>query len=295
MQPVEFERMLVRFTNQELISYMMNNSFLQREMKCVHCKVFMELKSYEQVKEKLVWRCNNTLCPKYRNRTSIRHLSFFSDLTIDFLSFFQLLISWEQGQAITLSANFLNISRPTASKIKNKIVNRMGEPKFENDKLGGPGKIINIDETMLNYKCKSHRGRSPDNKTDALVIVECVPHVVRVLAKVIPDKCASTILPIVIANVVSGSTIFTDEHRSYSALTSLGFEHGTVCHKFNFVDRMTGVHTQHVESLNNCIKQEIKKQKGVSTSSRQKFLNEFCWFFNNKERRLEKLLILVKI
>ncbi|KCZ74977.1 hypothetical protein H311_04052, partial [Anncaliia algerae PRA109] len=28
---------------------------------------------------------------------------------------------------------------------------------FSNNKLGGPGKIIQVDETMLNYKCKSHR------------------------------------------------------------------------------------------------------------------------------------------
>lgn len=45
--------------------------------------------------------------------------------------------------------------------------------KLNNDfqpKLGGPGRIIQIDETMMNYKCKSHRGRSNDNKTDAIVL-----------------------------------------------------------------------------------------------------------------------------
>ena len=34
--------------------------------------------------------------------------------------------------------------------------------------MGGPGKIVQIDETMLNYKAKSHRGRSPSNKTDSV-------------------------------------------------------------------------------------------------------------------------------
>ncbi|KCZ77920.1 hypothetical protein H311_01063, partial [Anncaliia algerae PRA109] len=36
----------------------------------------------------------------------------------------------------------------------------------------GPGSIVQIDETMMNFKCKSHRGRSTLNKTDALVIIE---------------------------------------------------------------------------------------------------------------------------
>jgi transposase-like protein len=159
------------------------------------------------------------------------------------------------------AAKILGISRPTLVKLKRKIFEKIGNVSFESDKLGGPGKIINIDETMLNYKCKSHKGRSPENKTDALLIVECDPHVKRVMAVTIPDKRAATILPIIISNVVSGSTIYTDEHRSYSALSTFGFEHGTVCHKYNFVDRVTGVHTQHVESFNNCIKQEIKKRK----------------------------------
>ncbi|KCZ79051.1 hypothetical protein H312_03560 [Anncaliia algerae PRA339] len=39
---------------------------------------------------------------------------------------------------------------------------------FESNKLGGPGFVVQIDETMLNFKCKSHRGRTANNKTDAL-------------------------------------------------------------------------------------------------------------------------------
>jgi hypothetical protein len=32
--------------------------------------------------------------------------------------------------------------------------------------------MVQIDEIMLNYKCKSRRGRSPANKSDALVLCE---------------------------------------------------------------------------------------------------------------------------
>jgi hypothetical protein len=44
----------------------------------------------------------------------------------------------------------------------------------------------------------------------------------------------------------------------------------------------SGVNTQGVESLNNGLKREIKKRKGVRTLDRQKILSECVWRWNNK-------------
>lgn len=112
----------------------------------------------------------------------------------------------------------------------------MPEPNFVDNKLGDIDIVVQVDETMLNCSCKSHRGRSPDNRTDALVIVEVRSSVSRVFAKVIPNKKAETIIPLICNNVISGSTIYTDEHRAYYSLTSNGYVHGSVCHKYHFVD-----------------------------------------------------------
>jgi hypothetical protein len=48
----------------------------------------------------------------------------------------------------------------------------MMKPDFRNNKLGDPGVIVKLDETMLNFKRKSHRGSAYTNKTDAFCIVE---------------------------------------------------------------------------------------------------------------------------
>jgi IS1 family transposase len=56
-----------------------------------------------------------------------------------------------------------------------------------------------------------------------------------------------------------GSTIHTDDWPSYKDLNSGGFQHASVVHKHYFVDPVTGVHTQHVESYNNKIKRRIKE------------------------------------
>ncbi|KAG0438059.1 hypothetical protein DMUE_3331 [Dictyocoela muelleri] len=96
---------------------------------------------------------------------------------------------------------------------------------------------------MLNYKVKSHRGRPPENKTDALCIIEFENESKRVFATIINDKIELTIVPIICSQVASNSTIWTDEHRAYSNLKDLFHDHKTVCHKYQFINYDTGVNT----------------------------------------------------
>ncbi|KAG0419258.1 hypothetical protein DMUE_6377, partial [Dictyocoela muelleri] len=167
-------------------------------------------------------------------------------------------------------------------RIIKKLVDKIPEVDFSNNKLGGPGRIVQIDETMLNFKCKSHRGRPPGNKTDALCIIEINNKITRVFATVIPDKKAETIIPIIFNQVTPNSIIWTDEHPSYSSLSSLNFIHDTVCHKYSFMNNKTGANTQAVESFHNELKREIKNRKGIKTDYRKVFLKEWCFYYNNR-------------
>jgi hypothetical protein len=59
---------------------------------------------------------------------------------------------------------------------------------FKNNKISSPGVIVPLDETMMNLKCKSHRGRGyQKNKTDAFGIIELKGCITRAIAVVIPD------------------------------------------------------------------------------------------------------------
>ena len=159
---------------------------------------------------------------------------------------------------------------------------------FTDDKLGGPSKIIQIDETALNHSIKAQGGKIPANKTDALCIVKFEENINRTYACVKENKKALTILPIICANVASNSIIHTDEHKSYSALNNMGSVHDTVCHKYTFINPETGANTQAVESFNNSLKLDIKKRskKGL----RQEFLKEFGWKFNNTVDGFEMII-----
>ncbi len=65
----------------------------------------------------------------------------------------------------------------------------------------------------------------PDNKTDALVIVEKGRHVERVFACIILNMRTKTLLPIICSHVAVGSTVHTNKHKIYSALGKIGFIH----------------------------------------------------------------------
>ncbi len=125
----------------------------------------------------------------------------------------------------------------------------MPKPDFPRAKLGGSYMVVQIDETMMNFKVKSHRGRSPTNRTDALCIVEIYEGITRAFATVIPNKCAGTLMPIICLQVAPNSIIWTDEHKSYAFLKDFTFTHDSVCHKYHFINSETGVNTQAVETF----------------------------------------------
>ncbi|KCZ79848.1 hypothetical protein H312_02761 [Anncaliia algerae PRA339] len=62
----------------------------------------------------------------------------------------------------------IDIGSNTIEKNILKIISRIPETDSSSQKLGGRGFFIRIDEAMLNYKCKSHRGSSSVNRTDVL-------------------------------------------------------------------------------------------------------------------------------
>ena len=59
--------------------------------------------------------------------------------------------------------------------------------------------------------------------------VEYWDSILRAFTKILTDKQASTTIPIIYYQVAAHSTIYTDEHRSYSSFNSLNFIHDSVC------------------------------------------------------------------
>ncbi|KAG0423786.1 hypothetical protein DMUE_6126, partial [Dictyocoela muelleri] len=284
---------ILRKDDRGMVEYLMQNRFIPNEICCAACRCPMNLCPYTRNIDSFAWRCISKSCKNYKKYISIRKDTFFEGFNIDIRTILRILIRYLMKQPLySIMQCFKGGS--TIRRVIEKFNDFIPEANFSENKLGGPGIIVQIDETMMNFKCKSHRGRSADNNTDALCIVEFREEITRAYAQIIPNKRADTIIPIICSQVANQSIIWTDEHRSYGNLSSFGFNHSTVCHKYEFINHSNGTNTQAVESFHNQLKLWIKKQKGVKTCCRARFLKVFLFFFNNRNNLLESGLNLIK-
>ncbi|KAG0437035.1 hypothetical protein DMUE_3914, partial [Dictyocoela muelleri] len=119
---------------------------------------------------------------KYKCYKSVRENCFFENFDVDIRFIFQVLLKYITRTPIYSIFAHFGRKKSTIMKIIAKINSLIPEPDFSMNKLGGANRIVQIDETMLNYKCKSHRGRSPENRTDALCIIEVGSRILRAFA-----------------------------------------------------------------------------------------------------------------
>ena len=121
----------------------------------------------------------------------------------------------------------LRVNYKTAWRIGHEIRKYLGLVDGD-DQLGGRGKHVEIDESMLGGKIKGQKpGCGSPNKITVLGMVERDGDV---MTRVVENVKRATLEPHIVENVKVGSTVSTDELRSYANLTSLGFRHGSVKH-----------------------------------------------------------------
>ena len=76
----------------------------------------------------------------------------------------------------------------------------------------------------------------------------------------VEKRDAATLVPIIQEYIRPGTIMYSDELRAYSQVHTLGYEHRTVNHSRNFVDPITGAHTQGVVSMWSQTKRMIRKE-----------------------------------
>ena len=92
--------------------------------------------------------------------------------------------------------------------------------------------------------------------------------------QVVQSRDAATLLPIIQANVAPESVVHSNQWRAYTRLPTINTHH-TVNQSLNFVDPVTGVHTQHAESYWNRVKLKLKAMKGCHAHQVPSYLDEF--------------------
>ncbi|KAG0425453.1 hypothetical protein DMUE_6031 [Dictyocoela muelleri] len=287
-----FLEFIVMSSNLDFFNYLISKRLILDEVWCVNCGVQMILKPTRDTKIGFNWRCLNYQCSKYQTTLSIFKGSFFEKSKMNPREILKVIYYIANNEILSKIMIYTNKSENSINDIKKRIYECIGLYWQENPmKLGGQNIIVQVDETKLNFNVRSHRGRSPRVPTWAITIVDTSTVPAKGYAEIVSRRDAMTLIPIIERVVRHGSIIYTDEWAAYNALSSnTHYNYSRVCHKYNFVDPTTGVHTQHVESFNNKLKYEIKKRRGILNDKKGEFLQYFlfCDFF--KEKTFGKLL-----
>jgi hypothetical protein len=131
--------------------------------------------------------------------------------------------------------------------------------------------VVQVDDTKLNFNCKSHRGRENCEPVWALVIVDTSTTPASGFAEMVVERTKRTLLVLSIELFAKDPQYTFDDWASYRQLGNGNYFHASVVHKFHLVDPTTGVYTQHVESCNNKIKWKIKEALSVVREKRSRF------------------------
>ena len=138
-----------------IIKFFVANGLLNNSAKCFKCGTSMTLKKRSCV-DCFAWRCSNMDCRTYR---SVRYGSFFETNRIPLDKIVKLLFHFTTDVQVCQSEKLLGLARSTISDFQQRLRYVCGK-YIERHKilLGGPGKIVEIDESMFS-KIKHHRGK----------------------------------------------------------------------------------------------------------------------------------------
>lgn len=141
--------------------------------------------------------------------------------------------------------------------------------------IGGEGVVVEIDESKF-YKRKNNKGRILAGEGwifGGIVRGSWDSY----FFEFVRDRKIETLAEVIARKIAPGSEIHSDEWPAYKGvmrmLNAYDFIHKTVCHKTNFKDPNTGVHTQNIEAFWSVMKREMRKN-GTSKGSKDNVLGK---------------------
>ena len=141
--------------------------------------------------------------------------------------------------------------------------------------LGGPGRIVQIDESLFAHKLKYHRGRAPQSEIWVFGMADCTSNPALGFMQIVVRRNAP-------ANNTAPYSAWLDcVFRPVGCIQSCGkhrWPWTSHCKPYAaFCRSVTGVHTQNIESCWNRCKTKIKSMKGVRRDMLPGYLDEFMW------------------
>ena len=145
--------------------------------------------------------------------------------------------------------------------------------------LGANGSVVQIDEALVGNKRKYNRGYQRGIKQWVFGMIDTTTK--KTVLKLVQDRTAATLVPIINQYCVANAEVHSDEWASYNGLNGHGFVHRTVCHKEEFVSAQ-GVHINNMEAEWGKLKLHFRSMNGTNIEMLPLHIDEFMYRQNNR-------------
>ena len=180
---------------------------------------------------------------KHRAEVSIRRGSWFDNSKMTVEEILKLTYWWGQDLDQTQIKHELGLAESTGVDWDSFCCEVCKITLLENgEKLGGYGKVVQIDESKFG-KRKYHRGHHDEGQWVFGGIEEDIR---KCFLVAVEKRDEQTLLPIIQKWIEPGTIIVSDCWKAYSKLETHGYEHRTVNHSREFVNK-DGDHTNKIE------------------------------------------------
>lgn len=266
VRPINLYRLSkITETTQSTIDFCKDIGLIPKEVKCPNCgdnldkPYFIKNRATTQIR----YQCNkrqcrgqgkkNSISLKGRNWFNQSHISMKKSLFMVY-SFVHQLSYKDAIRETSIDCkddngvlDVVTTSRETIMDYKRycrEVCLEIVEEESHNQ-IGGPGLEVEIDESKFG-KRKYQRGRLVDGQW---VFGGICRQTREFFLTTVKTRDKKTLIPIIQDRIRAGSTIYSDCWSSYKCLKNYNFTHKTVNHSQNFVDPITGAHTQNVENM----------------------------------------------
>jgi transposase-like protein len=231
-----------------------------------------------------LWQCK-THHPK--SQFSVKTGTILEDSPISLTKWFPviwLLSGSKNGISSCEVGRHLGVTQKTAWFMLHRVRFAM-QDEVTGGKIGGPGCEIEADETMIGGKARNmHQGkrnkaRQLDNFGKAIVSAVLERHG-EVRAKVIPNRRKKAIQSHVREHVEAGSTVYSDELKSYDGLDE--YAHQVINHAETYVNCQ--IHTNGMENFWSLLKRGLKGTYiSVEPFHLFRYVDEQVFRYNNRK------------
>jgi len=238
----------------------------------IHCIKCQKVTKHHRIKNRACYECDYCGNQMYPTANTIFHKSA-TPLRVWFQAIYQM-ASTRCGISAKQIQRETGVTYKTAWRMFKQI-----RTLFNEDAQCLTGEV-EVDETYIGGTRHGTRGRGASGKT---IVAGMAQRQAKVIADVVPNVQAKTLLPMIQEKALPNSIIYTDEMPSYNRLSRMDYDHRTIHHATK-VYVLGDIHTNTIDGFWSLVKRGISGvYHSVSPLYLQSYVNEYSFRYNHRK------------